>query len=233
MKQKILEGLRTKYLGVSDSILNRIADKLAKTVLQEEEITAAVDTVTFQQIIDSEADRRATEASQTAVINYKKRHSLKEGKPVAGDGQGNENEPKGNQVELSEDTPAWARALIENNTELKKINDSLIARLDGLEGDKITTSRKQQLDTIFSETSESFKTRTMRGYERMAFKDDDDFNTYLGQLKQEAEEDVANTRANQVVIRPPFVGQGNPTDQVPKSLKDHYDQSDKGDGQPY
>ena len=63
MKKIILDALKAKYVGVSESILNRMAEKLVKTVTKEEDVAAAVEAVTFQQI-DSEADRRATEASQ-------------------------------------------------------------------------------------------------------------------------------------------------------------------------
>lgn len=80
MKKIILDALKAKYVGVSESILNRMAEKLVKTVTKEEDVAAAVEAVTFQQVIDSEADRRATEASQSAVANYEKRHSLKKGR---------------------------------------------------------------------------------------------------------------------------------------------------------
>jgi hypothetical protein len=109
-----LNALKARFAGVSESILNRIAEKLAKTVTKEDDVAAAVDAVTFQQVIDSESDRRATEASQTAVTNYERRHSLKEGKPVTGGGQGNENEPDKKEDGNNNDTPAWAKAIIES-----------------------------------------------------------------------------------------------------------------------
>ena len=43
MKKIILEKLKAKFEGVSDSILDRIAEKLAKTVKNEEEATTAVE----------------------------------------------------------------------------------------------------------------------------------------------------------------------------------------------
>lgn len=63
MKKEILEALKARFDGVSESVLGRIADKLAKTATTAEEVKTAVDGVTLQQIIDSYADSRVTEAS--------------------------------------------------------------------------------------------------------------------------------------------------------------------------
>ena len=55
MKQKILEALKAKFPGVNANVLNRIADKLAKTVTTDEQITTAIAGVTkeFIEIIES------------------------------------------------------------------------------------------------------------------------------------------------------------------------------------
>ena len=87
MKEKILQALKTKYTGVQALVLDRVADELAKTVTEETAIETAVGGVgglitTFNSILQSEGDRRATEASKTAVGNYEKQHNLKEGKPI-------------------------------------------------------------------------------------------------------------------------------------------------------
>ena len=70
MRQQILDALKAKFQGVSEKILGRIADKLAKTVTTAEQVATAVEGVTLQQLLDSYGDSRATEAQQTAVHNY-------------------------------------------------------------------------------------------------------------------------------------------------------------------
>jgi hypothetical protein len=75
-------------------------------VTEETAVQGTVDAVTVQQVIDGEADRRATEATQTAVSNYEKKHSLKEGKPVEPGGQV-QTEPVKTAGD-GDDTPAWA-----------------------------------------------------------------------------------------------------------------------------
>lgn len=67
MRKEILDALKAKFPGVSESILGRIADKLAKTASTQEQVTTAVEGVTFQQVLESYGDSRATEAQQTAV----------------------------------------------------------------------------------------------------------------------------------------------------------------------
>lgn len=80
MKKEIFEALTTKFQGVSASILDRIAGKLAKTVTTAEQVKTAVEGVTIQQVIESYTDSRVTEASETArknaVQDYETRYGL-------------------------------------------------------------------------------------------------------------------------------------------------------------
>ena len=80
MRKEILDALAAKFPGVSAAILGRIADRMAKTAATAEDVNTAVDGVTFQQVLESYGDSRATEAQQTAVQNYEKKYGLKEGK---------------------------------------------------------------------------------------------------------------------------------------------------------
>lgn len=87
MKEKILAVLKTKYSGVQSLVLDRIAEHLATTVTEEANIETAISGVgglipVFSQILQSEGDRRATDAQKTAITNYEKQHNLKEGKPL-------------------------------------------------------------------------------------------------------------------------------------------------------
>ena len=53
MRQKILDALKLRFEGVSDAVLGRLADRLAKTVTAEEGVQPSVDGITFQQVIES------------------------------------------------------------------------------------------------------------------------------------------------------------------------------------
>lgn len=120
MRNKLLELLKAKFEGVSDTILARIADKLAKTATTENEVNTAVEGLTFAQVLESYGDSRATEAQQTAVANYEKKYRLKDGKKNEQKGGAGEGEPKKETKDESEkdgkdDMPAWAKSLIDSN----------------------------------------------------------------------------------------------------------------------
>lgn len=78
MYKELLEALTTKFQGVSETVLSRIAHKHEDTAKTLEDVKTITEGVTIQQIIDGEADRRATEASTTAVKNYKKKLETRE-----------------------------------------------------------------------------------------------------------------------------------------------------------
>ena len=69
MHKIALDALKTRFEGISESVLDRMAKKIAKTATTAEEVKSTVEEVTIQQIIDAEGDRRATDAQKTAVAN--------------------------------------------------------------------------------------------------------------------------------------------------------------------
>lgn len=170
MKQQILDALKAKYEGVSENILNRIADKLAKTVTNAEDVETAIAGVTFQQVLESYGDSRATEAQATAVKNYEAKHNLKDGKPVDKD------EPNPN--DGGDDVPDWAKALQEQVTNLQKENAQLRT-------ERTTESRKAQLSALTSKLDESLR----KGYDHIPVESmsDEDFSKLLTDVNGEVE----------------------------------------------
>ena len=92
MKKKLLEALKTKFVGIDEAILDRIATKKAEGLTDESKITALVDGITIQYVIQSYGDYRANEANVSSVNNYEEKYGLKDGKPVTTGG--NEGEGK-------------------------------------------------------------------------------------------------------------------------------------------
>lgn len=188
MKQKLLDALKAKFPGVSDAILDRVATKLAKTVTEESQVATAVEGVTFQQVLDSYGDSRATEAQQTAVRNYETKHNLKDGKPVEapkppeGGGGG------------GEEIPAWAKTLIDSNK-------TLTERLNKMDGDRLTTTRKQRLATIIERLPETLR----KGYERMSVSDltDEQFETLVTDVTGEVDAIATEAKARGAVFGKP------------------------------
>lgn len=82
MKEKILALLKTKFPGVDEATLIRIAEKKANGVTDESQLQTIADGVSFQDVLNSYGDFRANSAVTSAVSNYEKKHNIKDGKPV-------------------------------------------------------------------------------------------------------------------------------------------------------
>lgn len=195
MKKKILEALKAKFEGVSEAALGRIADKLAKTTTSEEQVATAVEGVTLQQVIDSYGDSRAAEATQTAVRDYESKYGLKDGSKVD-DGGAPKNEPEPNG---GDNVPAWAKTLIDSN---KKLSE----RLDKMDGERTTTTRRQQLATIIEKLPASLR----KAYERTPVENltDEEFTTLQSEIETEVNGIVSENNAKGAVFGRPVNNSG-------------------------
>lgn len=188
MKQKILDALKTRYAGVSDTILDRVADKLAKTVTDEDAIATAVDGA-FSDILEAYGDRRATDASKTAVANYERKHGLKDGQKVSGGEPTIEpNQPK------QDDMPAWAQALVDSNKKLAE-------RLAAIDGERTATTRRGKLNELLKDLPEQLR----KPYQRIDLTSmtDEAFDNLMGELPNEIGELQKTTASNQAVFGRP------------------------------
>lgn len=197
MYELILKALKTKYPGVDAKILERIAKKKAETTTKEEEVQTVVDGVTFQSIIDSEGDRRANETQLSAVANYEKKYKLKDGKPIAVPEPPKPTEP-----------PAGGAndEVLKMLKEIKADNDSLREQINAINGEKTTNQRKAKFEALFNGASDKLKERYMRNYDRLNFKDDEDFNGWLDTQKPFIESDIKEEKASGALGTPPYGG---------------------------
>lgn len=186
MKKQIIDALKTKFEGVSEAILGRVAAKLISSgkVTKAEDVATAVEGVTFQQVLESYGDSRADEAQQTAVKNYESKHNLKDGKPVDG-GTGNEppqqqEPPQGGQQQQqtttkTEEMPAWAKAFM---TELETVKQGLT----NIKTERTANSRQTKLTEVLKKAPESVRSRYEKDFARMTFKDDTEFDEWITEL---------------------------------------------------
>lgn len=166
MKEKVLAALKTKFVGVDEAILSRIAEKKAGGVTDESQVPAIVEGVSFQDVLTSYGDYRAGDATTTAVKNYEKKHNLKDGKPVE---QGKQKEEK--HVE-KDDVPAWAQSLIDSNKALSE-------KLAGYEADRAKQERSAQISAKAKEYGIPEKLVPM-----LNIADDADLDTYMKDAQQ-------------------------------------------------
>jgi hypothetical protein len=190
MKKTAIEALKSKFEGVSESMLSRVADKIAKTATTIEDVTTSVEGMTWQTLMESYADSRATEAQKTAVSNYERKHNLKDGQKVNATQAGAETDP---------DTPAWAKSLTEQMMAMSQ-------RIGLIEGEKIHNSRKQQLDALVGKLPETLR----KPYARMAYKDlsEEDFGSLLTEVGAEVEAVTKEVSSTGAVFGKPRASQG-------------------------
>lgn len=217
MYETILQLLRTKFAGVSDAILGRIAAKLAKTATTEDQAKTAVEGVTIQQVLESYGDSRANEAQRTAVQNYEQKHGLKDGKPIEDDkgdgkggnkgaGAGNDAGGDGNKDEI----PAWAQALIESTNAVK-------TRLDAMDGNRITETRRQKLSEITQRLPENIR----KAYDRTPVDklSDEEFSQLVTDVTTEVDWIVGSMRSKGAVFNVPPGGQQAPAQLTEAQMK--------------
>ena len=165
---------------------------LAKTVTKEEDVATAVEGVTqdYIDVITAFGDSRATEAQKTAVLNYEKKHGLKDGVKVD-----DKHDDKTTQ-DGDDDTPKWAKALVESNKKLQE-------RIDQIEGDRTATSRKQKLDEVLSKLPENLR----KAYLRTPLDGtDEEWNTRLTEVTGEVNDLAASFKAKGAVFGRPVSG---------------------------
>lgn len=192
MKQIIIDLLKTKFEGVDESILSRIADtKAAKSVKTEEDATTFVEGVTLNQLLTSYADIRSTEAQRTAIVNYEKKHGIKDGKRVI------EGDPNalGEDDNNDDGMPAWAKRLFDEN---KKLNEQVAA----INADKLNASRKERFDAIINRLPE----HSRKGYARTSYKElsDEGFDTLLAEVSNEVEATLKEAKTNGITFGSPY-----------------------------
>lgn len=172
--EQILAGLRTKFAGVDDATLQRIASKKAEGVTDESKVNSIVEGISFQDVLTSYGDYRADGAQKTAVSNYEKKHNIKDGKPIE--------EPKPQptqtpaptpQPKPTEQVPAWAQSLIDSNKTLSE-------KLAAMDAKTKADARNAQID----EVAKSFGIPEF-AYKGKTIADDADLNKYFTDLKQE------------------------------------------------
>lgn len=233
MKQQILTALKAKFVGVSDAILDRVATKLAQTVTTAEQVQTAVDGVTFQQVLESCGDSRATQATQTAVHNYETKYGLKDGvkvtppetqPPVVPPVTPPVTPPAGG----AETVPAWAQALIDSNNSLKN-------ELAQMKTARTTETRKQQISTLIEKLPENLR----KAYSRTPVDGltDEQFTALVGEITTEVGDIQSSIQQKGAVFgKPAAQNGGNQGAELTKEQVAAITQRDgsaQGQGQPF
>lgn len=174
MKEKILALLTAKFSGVRKDGLARMATLLSLQAGDETEAGELVEKLTTEKVNEfvtdyrRDVDKEVSDANKTFGENLKKKYEFVEKKNP---------DPNPNQNSTPDDTPAWAKALIDQN---KALTD----RLAAIETGKTVETRLQQLQGKFKDKTlpESFTAQKLKDFKRMNFESEEAFAEYLNEV---------------------------------------------------
>lgn len=211
IKRFILDSLKTKFAGIDEKVLNRIAAIAVKTVKSEEEAKTFVEETTLQQVIDSYADSRATDAQEKAVKSYEEKFGLKDGKKAdateepggeggeGGNGSATDDGKNGGEGKGGEKVPDYVKSLF------GKI-DALTNEVTTLKAGKVADTRKSTLEALLKDAPEKTRNTFMKNFNRMQFKDDADFEEWIEEITPDVEEATTSQAASDGVVGRPKSG---------------------------
>jgi len=177
MKEKILALLQSKFAGVRKDGLNQLATIMALTVTTEEEATQTVEKLTDETVGQfvtdwrKETDAEISKANKTHEENLKKKFNFVEkGTPTPPTPPN----PPTPHTELNADAIA---AIVQ------KAIEPFASELNSIKTIKTVETRKQLLSKELEPLEEGFRDPFIKAFDRMTFKDDEDFNSHLETVK--------------------------------------------------
>lgn len=178
LKIKIAARLKVKAAGVnlSQKRIDAIVTRAEKGLTDESDdaaIDANLDTINeltpFKEIGALDDHERAKEAKDKADKEAKRLADIAAGK-------------KPDDVELPADTPEWAKAFMKSQ---KDEAEALKAEIASIKGEKVTSTRREQFIKSMEGTSQEYQAKELKRFDRITFKDDEDFKTFLEDTKDD------------------------------------------------
>lgn len=180
MKERILALLLAAFAGVRKDGLNQLANALALQVTTEEEANEVVGKLTDDQVNAfvndwrKEADAEITKANKTYEDGLKKKYDLVEKKTE-------ETPPV--QVPSGALDVAAIQSIV--TQAVQAATTPLLEKVATLEGGAINANRRELLVKELADVPESYKTKVLKDFDRMTFKDEDSFSEYLNDTKSD------------------------------------------------
>lgn len=175
--------LVNKFSGVRKDGLAHVARLIALQATTEEEIQALIDKMDADKVTETvreyrkNVDKEVTDATKTHEANLKKKFEFRE-KGKRPDDPGNPDHPK-------PDDPSDVASII--RAAVAEAVKPLQEKLAEFEGEQVTKTRLQMLESKLKDMPENFKSKVIKDFRRMNFDDDEVFNEYLS----ETENDIA------------------------------------------
>jgi hypothetical protein len=202
LKIKIAARLKAKAAGVnlSQKRIDAIVARAEKGLTDESDDAAidanltAIDELTpFKEIAALDDHQRAKEKKDAADKEAARLKAIEEGKTPP--------------PEVDPNETATDKALRLIMEKLEK-QDAVIASFGK---EKVTNTRREQYAKALEGTSDAFKAKALKDFDRMNFKDDDDFNGYLTDATEDAKSFIQEDANNGLGGDRPVGGAGGDT----------------------
>lgn len=198
--RKVLDALKTnkdvKALGFSRKELKGIAANVADKLKLEDDATdddvsdaignAIDDVLPLLKLTQSAVDRQ--------VQDYKRSSDDDDDDDDDGDDEPSRKSPSKNNRKSKKDGDEDESATLAAIKKLTEVVSTLQGDVTALKSGNTTNNRRAKVEKLLANTGK-FGERQLKAFSRISFKDDDDFEDYLEELKEEIEEENQD-RAN-------------------------------------
>lgn len=182
MKEKILALLLAKFAGVRKDGLTQLATALSLQVTTDDEAATVVGKLTADQVNSfvtdwrKEADSEISKANKTYEDGLKKKYDFVEKKA----------EPEPGKDPGKVDGPIDSKAIQAIVAEaVKAVVAPLQQKIEAFESGNTTQSRKALIEKELEVSPAKFKEKILKDFERMKFDNDESFNSYLNETKED------------------------------------------------
>lgn len=183
LKEKIAARLKAKAAGVnlSQKRIDAIVLRAEKGLTDESDDTqidtnldAINDLTPFKDIAALDDHERAKAKKLADEKEAARLKAIEEGKTE--------------DVELPADTPEWMKVFMKQQAETNK---ALSDKLAAIQGEKVVNTRRSQYEKTLEGTNDKYKAKALKDFDRINFKDDEDFTSWLEGETEVAKEFVS------------------------------------------
>lgn len=190
--------------NVSDRSLGDLAKSLV-SVITTDDILKVADLTDAIASIDGNINHYTATAVEAA-----KKKQIEDDKKTAEDLVKKAAEKKAAEEKAAEDKKNGITPPDPVIAELLEQNKRILEQLQGIKTEGVTQTRSDLLAAELKETPVIFRDATLKGFDRMAFKDDAEFDTYIIEIKESAaaaiqvgKESNLNVHTPTVVVKKP------------------------------
>ena len=226
--KKVLEALKTskdiKALGFSRRELKGVAAKIADKLDSEIKEDATDDEI--QEAVDDAIDATLPFLQFSQTVSERRVQSYKEAHPTSDEAdddddddddpvnQSNRKSQFSKKVKTSEDDGGDGNQLAKALKQLMDKLDGMQSEITALKSGNTANSRKSKLEKLLKGTGK-FGERTLKAFNRMSFKDDEEFEDFYEEVESDLEtenQERANQGLEKLGAPDAFAGEANKRD---------------------